>query len=200
MFRNYRSRDYKEHIKQLIARCIERDMDAWDMFIKLIRPLLSHVIEERFKGHGFHYQRNDIEALNQDILLSIWEKDKLSTIINRDYALSWLCAIAGRAASNYIRDTRRSTMPMVPSLDSILKSRNPSPQKELLNRELGSQIERAMRSLNTKENLVIRLSLIYKKTYGEISEILNMPLGTVLVYGARARHKLKKRLKKYVIK
>lgn len=188
----------KEYIKRLIQRCIHRDPDAWDEFVKHIAPLISYTIKDKFQRWGFNYQRSDIENLKQDILLSIWEKNKLETI--KDNAISWICALSLHAASNYIRDLKPTDPPYISLLNHSLKSYYPLPSEELSNKNMQNAIDCALESLNYKENLIIKLLVLYGKKYKEIAQMLNMPIGTILAYASRAKLKLKKKLKKYVIK
>lgn len=189
----------KEDIENIIQRCIYGDIDAWDKLVKCISPLITYTIQNKFSRLGFNYQKNDIENLKQDILLSIWEKNKLHTIKNKNKAVPWICALSSHAASNYVRNLTAVDPPNVDPLplDELLKSDYPLPSKEASNKEIQDAIDRAIESLNYQENLIIKLSLLYGKKFKDISQILNIPLGTILVYAGRAKLKLKKKLKKY---
>lgn len=190
----------KEYLKILIQKCIERDLDAWDKFVKLISPLISYIIQNKLGRLGFNCQKSNIENIRQDILLSIWEKNKLETVKDKDYIIHWICALSSNATSNYIIKLKPVDSPNTIPIDDSLKGYYPLPSQELIDKDIRNDIDCALNSLNKKENLIIKLALLYGKKYREISQILNIPIGTVLVCAKRAKTKLRKKLKKYVIK
>jgi RNA polymerase sigma-70 factor (ECF subfamily) len=196
----YKDKNYKEVIKNLVEQCLGRDAEAWNRLIKLLSPLMVCVISEKFKRLGFRYQKSDIENLKQDILLSIWEGNKLKTIKDREKTIPWICVFTSNVTSNYIRSLKPNDLPNADLLDDSIKSSSPMPLDEMSNNEMRDNINSALESLNCKERVVIKLLLLYGKKYKEIAQILNIPLSTALVYGKRAKFKLKERLKKYVIK
>ena len=75
-----------------------------------------------------------------------------------------------------------------------------SPDKSILSEERSNIIESAIDELpeNYKTAIIMRHS--EEKSYEEISQILNIPLGTVKARIFRAREMLKKKLKGKVIR
>jgi len=187
----------REYIIGLIERCVKGDIEAWDSLISSISPFISYVIEKKFQRSGIVYQRADIENLKQDILLSIWKGNKLKTIKDKDKAVPWIYAFAVNFVSDYLRDLRAANFKKTIPLGNSLQSPSPLSDDELSNKEIQNAIDRALSSLNAKENIIIKLQLLYGKKYREIAEILKMPIGTVLVSGQRAKFKLRRRLEKY---
>ncbi len=190
-------RKNREYINSLVRKCIKKDSNAWDKLAGAITPLMASIIRSTFFRLGFNYQNSDIENIIQDILLSIWEKNKLATITNTENAVPWICTLASHTTSNYIRAIKPFDRAKASPLSESLKSPCLDPPQEILNRKMQEDIERALNLLNVKENIIIKLYVLYNKSYKDISRILNMPIGTVLVYARRARIKLKGRLKKY---
>ena len=74
----------------------------------------------------------------------------------------------------------------------------PDPDGELDNRELRRELEKAIDHLPLKFKEVIVLRHLEGLSYSDISEITNLPAGTVKTYLHRARKKLQKELKKYL--
>jgi len=72
------------------------------------------------------------------------------------------------------------------------------PDGELDNRELRRELEKAIDHLPLKFKEVIVLRHLEGLSYSDISEITNLPVGTVKTYLHRARKKLQKELKKYL--
>jgi len=187
----------RDYLRKLVERCIYGEVSAWDELIRFIAPYLTSSIRNRFTRSGFKYQKSDIDNLMQDILLSIWEKDKLHTIKDKEKIIPWIYALSSHAVSNYLRRTWSAGQLNIDFPTDLLESTYPTPSEELNNKCIGADIDKALSSLNYQERLIIKLSLSCNKKFKDISKILNIPIGTVLVYAGRARMKLRAELKKY---
>lgn len=115
---------------------------------------------------------------------------------------SWIFKIANNAAIDYLRRRKLETL----SLEGAPDARDPedaqatalslphpgeSPLEKLEAQELGSAIERAIGQLRPEYRACIILRHIEGRSYEEIAEILELPLGTVKTYIHRARAQLK---------
>jgi RNA polymerase sigma-70 factor (ECF subfamily) len=72
-----------------------------------------------------------------------------------------------------------------------------TPLAELESRELGTLIEQAIGRLRPEYRACIMLRHIEGRSYEEIAEALDLPLGTVKTYIHRARHELREYLEPY---
>ena len=75
-----------------------------------------------------------------------------------------------------------------------LPSPDERPDEELVSREIGSEIELAIGELREEYRSVIILRHVEGRSYEEISEIMDVPLGTVKTYIHRARKELQDQL------
>ncbi len=75
--------------------------------------------------------------------------------------------------------------------------RTESPLMELESRELGSMIEQAVAKLRPEYRSCILLRHVEGRSYEEIAETLDLPLGTVKTYIHRARHELREYLEPF---
>jgi len=75
--------------------------------------------------------------------------------------------------------------------------RTESPLAELESRELGGRIEAAIAKLRPEYRSCILLRHVEGRSYEEIAESLDLPLGTVKTYIHRARHELREHLEPY---
>lgn len=113
---------------------------------------------------------------------------------------SWIFKIANNTAIDYLRKKKPATL----SLEGRREGGGPeeprpialphpggSPLDELEARELGSAIEQAIGQLRPEYRACIILRHIEGRSYEEIAEILELPLGTVKTYIHRARAQLK---------
>jgi RNA polymerase sigma factor (sigma-70 family) len=89
---------------------------------------------------------------------------------------------------------REDPVPLIiPDEENIEDTNSETPQK----RELSEKIDTSIASLPPKEQLVIKLNLLHDMEYHEISEMLNMPKGTVSSCLKRAKDRLKEELKDF---
>jgi RNA polymerase sigma-70 factor (ECF subfamily) len=115
---------------------------------------------------------------------------------------SWVFKIANNAAIDHIRKRELDTLSLegsphadTPELIEAtalqIGERGESQLDEVANRELGGTIERAIEALRPEYRSCILLRHVEGRTYEEIAEILNLPLGTVKTYIHRARNELR---------
>ncbi|MBM4188409.1 MAG: sigma-70 family RNA polymerase sigma factor [Gemmatimonadetes bacterium] len=115
---------------------------------------------------------------------------------------SWVFKIANNAAIDHIRKRELDTLSLegsphadTPELIEAtalqISERGESQLDEVANRELGGTIERAIEVLRPEYRACIMLRHVEGRTYEEIAEILNLPLGTVKTYIHRARNELR---------
>lgn len=74
----------------------------------------------------------------------------------------------------------------------------PGPGQELLNKELGAHLTKAITSLSEKQRVVFTLKNIHQLTLAEIAEITNSALGTVKANLFKATINLQAKLEEYV--
>jgi len=115
---------------------------------------------------------------------------------------SWVFKIANNAAIDHLRRRELDTLSLEgsPHADTPEKleattlqigDRAESALDEVANKELGSEIERAISRLRPEYRTCILLRHVDGRPYEEIAEILNLPLGTVKTYIHRARNELR---------
>lgn len=191
-------------IEKLIQRCIEKDRDAWDKFIKTFHDLVYQTVKLRFINSNFIFQPQDLEDVTQNVFLKIWQKDKLKQIRARSKVKAWLCIMSQNYAINYIRDkgkfNYRLSAPIGPSLESgntlenTLKSNSENPIQQAEFKELKVIIDNVIENLIPKHQLIIRLSTLYQKSHKEIAQILGISVNTVSSIIRRTKKKLKQKL------
>jgi RNA polymerase sigma-70 factor, ECF subfamily len=125
---------------------------------------------------------------------------------NPEYKFSsWIFKIA----SNLSIDTLRKKQPVTVSLDGSRNASSPdeiestritiasedeNPEELLEAKQLGQQIESAIAELRVEYRTAVVLRHVEGRSYEEIAEIMEVPLGTVKTYIHRARGELKERL------
>ncbi len=118
---------------------------------------------------------------------------------------SWIFKIANNAAIDHLRRRELDTLSLEGARDATtperaeatalqIKDRGESPLEEMEAKELGSAIELAIGKLRPEYQSCILLRHVEDRSYEEIAEILDLPLGTVKTYIHRARAELKESL------
>ena len=118
---------------------------------------------------------------------------------------SWIFKIANNAAIDQLRRRELDTL----SLDGSPDARTPdeveatalqatdraeSPLEELESRETGAAIEQAIGRLRPEYRTCILLRHVEGRSYEEIADVMDLPLGTVKTYSHRARLELREYL------
>lgn len=136
--------------------------------------------------------REDVEDVLQNVFVKVYRglhrfrgDSKLST---------WIYQIARNEALNAVGKNRRSLEP----LDNLEISgpENKSPEAEFVNRELRGHLEDALSQLDEAQRMTIELRYMAERSYNEIADIMNIPVGTVKTNIFRGKAQLKRILKK----
>jgi RNA polymerase sigma-70 factor (ECF subfamily) len=159
------------------------------------------------------YQR----ALHFHILKMIKEKDKVEDLVQEvfmkafdsiqryddSYAFStWLYRIATNHTIDYLRKKKLQTL----SIDEPVEGQRGTMKRQIpdqsthtddiiIRKERRQIVRQAIEDLPKKYRDVIELRHMQEKSYKEISEVLELPLGTVKAHIFRARETLYKKLK-----
>lgn len=115
---------------------------------------------------------------------------------------SWLFKIANNRTIDYLRKRKLDTVSIHGSPHAgtpreeertrvVVKATDENPREYVEHRELGRQIERAIGELRPAYRTAILLRHVEGHAYSEISEIMELPLGTVKTYLHRARRELR---------
>lgn len=121
---------------------------------------------------------------------------------------SWIFKIANNVAIDQLRRRELNTLsldgaPDARTMEDIeatalqATDRSETPLAELESRELGSLIEEAVARLRPEYRSCILLRHVEGRSYEEIAEALDLPLGTVKTYIHRARLELRAYLEPY---
>ena len=121
---------------------------------------------------------------------------------------SWVFKIANNVAIDQLRRRELTTLSLDGSPDARTRDeveatalqavdRGETPLSELESRELGTVIEQAIAKLRPEYRSCILLRHVEGRSYEEIAEALDLPLGTVKTYIHRARHELREYLEPY---
>jgi RNA polymerase sigma-70 factor (ECF subfamily) len=122
---------------------------------------------------------------------------------NEEFAFStWLMKIATNNCIDFLRKKKLRTYsidePVSYKDEKIqfeLPDHDPTPERQILNQERSQLIDDAIQSLPNRYRQVIVLRHKEEKSYEEIAELLDLPLGTVKARIFRAREMLNKSIR-----
>jgi RNA polymerase sigma factor (sigma-70 family) len=188
------SYDMMTDISQLIQRALQGDQKACAEIVERFHARIYNFVFRMVKNKA------EAEDLTQETFIKAF--NALSSF-NSEYAFStWLYKIAVNNTIDYFRKKRLRTF----SIDTPIQVKdgdlqrefedtNLGPEHGLISQEKSLQIKNAIDSLPEKYREAILLRHTMDRSYEEISEELDVPLGTVKVRIFRAREMLKKKLR-----
>ncbi|HQU72574.1 MAG TPA: sigma-70 family RNA polymerase sigma factor [Calditrichia bacterium] len=185
-------REQKVTDEQLIAQFQRGDLQAFDVLVQRYKDqLLNYVF--RFVGN-----RVDAEDIVQETFLRVYKNKHYYKEIAK--FSTWVYTIAGNLAKTELRRRKRRKLFSVSNFvneerDFDIPDPNRSPDQRVDGALKDEIIQKAIDKLPAKFKEVIILRDIQEFAYEEISEILNIPLGTVKSRVNRGRLKLQEDLK-----
>jgi RNA polymerase sigma factor (sigma-70 family) len=188
------NKEAKEKDFILIREAKAGNTQAYDELINKYKIAVFNLVFRMVRN------QHDAEDLTQEAFIKVY--NSLNSF-NEEYAFStWLFKIATNNCIDYFRKRKLQTLSLdkpIQYKDSEMQQEYPDPElnaeKILIARERSRIIQEAINSLPKKYYRAIDLRHRAEKSYEEIAEILNLPLGTVKARIFRAREMLNKRLK-----
>lgn len=177
-----RCKEGKERVNTLI-RLIKKAQKGNDKaFLKLFQQ-----VEEDIYRMAFVYLKNKDDALDVVQEVAYLSFKKINTLQKPEYFKTWVMKIAINCAINIIRKNKK-VVQLKPGFEATMGTEN----KDIL---LSLTLQELMNVLQEDEKSVIILRFYHDRTLKEISEILDIPLGTTKSVLYRALHKLRKNSK-----
>ncbi len=180
--------------KQLIANAIAGNQEAFKRLMKKYHNAIAHLIMRMVGSQG------DVEDLTQEAFIKAF--NSLQSF-NDEFAFStWLYKIATNNCIDYLRKRKLKTFSIdrpISRDDSQQQYEIPDdthvPDNDILRDQQTTAIQRAIDSLPEKYRLVIVMRHQEERSYEEIAQELDLPLGTVKAHIFRAREMLYKQLR-----
>lgn len=182
---------------ELIRRCLKREKEGWDIFVRKYSRLIYWAIRKRLNISGFVFDEEDVKCIFQEVFLSILGGQKLSQLRDVNLISGWLAMVASNKTVDFMREKIRDGKRF--ASDPAVLGNNQF-QQELFDRELIDIVENIIDTLSAKEKVVITLNLFEGRTHKEIAHILGISVNTVSTIIARTKGKLKEELRKKGIK
>jgi len=179
---------------KLVAKAVSGDQGAYKSLMeKYETPLFFHLLK-------MVKDKEQVRDLVQEAFMKAF--DNLESY-NTNYAFStWLYRITTNHAIDYLRKKKLQTT----SIDEPVKTKegemniqledeHSGTDRKIIRKQRSDIIHEAIEDLPDKYRVVIKLRHFEELSYDEISEQLDLPLGTVKAHIFRAREMLYKELK-----
>lgn len=178
---------------ELIQRCLRKEKEAWDIFVRQYARLIYWAIRKRLTISGFVCDGDDIGNIFQDVFVSILEGNKLAQVKDAKFLSGWLSMVASNKTVDFMREAIRRDSRFAPE-PAVLK--DDTFEQELYDNEVKGLLEDIIEGLTAKEKIIISLNLLEERTHKEIAQVLGMPMNTVSTIIARTKGKIKNELEK----
>lgn len=173
--------------EQLAARVQRGETDAFGILVSRYAGKL------RRYSHRFLSSDDDIEDIVQDVFVSVYR-----TIQDFDTSLRfspWIYRIAHNACVNHLRKSQRISFGI--DFDTVVPHLTVE-EPLLAERELAdmrAQLEKGLGVIDAKYREILVLRFFEELSYKDISDILQIPIGTVGIRMKRAKEALRAILK-----
>ena len=177
-------RSEEGHDIELVEKTLEGDGRAFGRLVRKHHDLVYSVVRGVMGG------REDAEDVVQEIFIKIYRN--LGGYRGDARLSTWIYRIARNEAINAVRRRRPETEPLDESNGHASRERGP---EERLEGKLSKQlVEELLETLDEQHRTAIELRYMGDKTYVEIAEIMDIPIGTVKTYIYRAKAAMKNSL------
>lgn len=171
---------------QLVGAVLKGDMQSFKILIDQNQRLVAHMVGRLIKNE------EDREELCQDVFIKVHQK--LGEFNFKSKLSTWIATIAYRLSINYLQKKRIAMDKDLQDL-SAKEFKNmieeATPQEVLQEKDTKFFLLAAIEQLPVHYQSVVTLFHLEDMGHAEISEIMNMPVGTVKNYLFRARKLLK---------
>ncbi len=173
-------RDSEE--KKLVDSIILGDDRAFEKLFERYHPVVYSIV------HAIVRNREDVDDLVQEVFMKVLKglvyfkgESKLST---------WIYAVARNHALNYLKrkETEYATLRRMSDEAEV---QGADTDLEIIKGEEKSVVREALGMLRTKHRIALELRYMSEKSYEEIAEIMDVPLGTVKTYIHRGKLEMK---------
>ena len=159
-------------LTEIIEECLAGKQGAWEM---LVNTYSKRIFNMAYQFSGSYEQAED---LTQEIFLKLY--NSLSKYDFEKNFTAWLLTLAKNYLIDEYRRTKWEKMNRDDFNDYFLTAEaSDSPENGYLKEEKRRMIWESLNHLSSELRMAVILRDIQGRSYEEIAEILNMPLGTV---------------------
>ncbi|MBN2259569.1 MAG: sigma-70 family RNA polymerase sigma factor [Clostridiales bacterium] len=174
----------------LIKKCVDGDFKSFEQLIVKYEKN-AFAIALRYLGNY-----DDALDVTQEALIKVYKNIKNFRF--ESSFTTWLYRIVINTSKDFLKKNNKEKIISIEdhSIDLPDDRERENPVKNAENKELKLIVEEALMALNEENRIVVLLKDIQGFTYDEISDVLQIPIGTVRSRISRGRAMLKNELMK----
>ncbi len=174
----------------VIRECLEGSQSAWETLVNTFAKRIFNM------AYQFSGSRQEAEDKTQEVFLKLY--GALPRYDSEKNFTAWLLTLA----KNHLIDEYRRTKWEKTQRDDfdervLAQTAREGPEQSLVDKETKALVWEGLNRLSADMRMVIILRDLQGKSYDEVAEILDLPLGTVKSRVNRARIQLAQVLKEY---
>ncbi|HEY0680737.1 MAG TPA: sigma-70 family RNA polymerase sigma factor [Steroidobacter sp.] len=161
----------QEELARLLQATARGDRQAFARLYELTAPKLL--------GAGVHMlkRRELAEDVLQDLFVKVWHRAS-DYQAERGGVLTWLYAIQRYLALDKLR-SQRPTQELDEEVSNTLAFEGPDPSTMAMNSDMAARVHRCLDTLTDTQRRSVTLAFFEGLTHTELTQRLQMPLGTV---------------------
>lgn len=170
----------------IVQACLAASPGAWDALVGRYAGLLAHVVDRTSAQRRRPLSSADRDDLIAEVLVELLKNDAaaLRGFAGRSTLAAYLTVIARRVV---VRSLCRDAQAARP-IDGAESAAAQNDQRDIADRE---EIEVMLGRLDDAEAQLVRLHHLESRSYGEISRITGLPIGSIGPALSRARQKMR---------
>lgn len=185
---------------QLLAACLDRDAEAWEVLIRRFSNLIYRTIQGTARIKNVALSRQDLEDLLSTVFLELLDRQchKLRKYRgNKGCTLaSWIRMITQQTVLDHFRRTRdalacRDRLIQL-DINLDLATPTPSPLSRLTAQEKYRLIDAALQVLSPRDQLIIRMHCMEGCSLKTMAKVLKVSQNNIHSVKHRAVHRLQK--------
>lgn len=179
-----------EDEKKLIKQSISGDIQSFETLINRYQKM-AYNVAYRILGN-----EEDAKDMTQEALIKVFRNLK-SFRMDSSFS-TWLYRIVMNTCKDHLRKNKVKVISMDQSYDvgdgevqMEFEDQGLKPDEVLVSKETQSEVQEALMVVSEKNRIVVVLRDIKGFSYSEISDIVNIPIGTIKSRISRGRQELK---------
>ncbi|WP_425398658.1 RNA polymerase sigma factor [Aeoliella sp.] len=176
--------------RNLIDRCLSHKPHAWEDFVDRFMGLVVHVVNHTAQNRSMRLSLSDREDLVAEVFFTLVDNDLavLRHFRGESSLATYLTVIARRVVVRKLVSAPHSAAPLD---DGQMPENATSVEQRIEDQE---EVAQMLESLAGTEADVVRMYHMEGKTYGEISQAIDVPENSIGPMLSRARTKLRSRV------
>lgn len=173
----------------LIRRILEGDTNSFRILMQENQRLVCHIVFRMIR------EKSDREDLCQEVFLKVYQN--LASFQFGSKLSSWIAKIAYHSCIDFLKKSKKYTQKHISLEDTFpqeLAETGNSPDESMQKEEVHLSLQKEIEKLPPHYRAILTLFHLEEKSYAEISQIMQLPEGTVKSYLFRARKVLRKKL------